>query len=85
MTYFRMHVNEELKLLSAHSNIRHIKIDLEKHNIAILLYCKTTAPSYGKIKFVERAFLQFLAINDKIFIYPRHNITYKFIAYTTLT
>lgn len=72
MTYFRMHVNEELKYVLAHSSIRDVLRWIWKYiRVAILLYCEITAHSYGKIKFVERAFLQFLVISDRIFIYPR--------------
>ena len=72
MTYFRMHVNEELKYVLALSSIQDILRWIWKYiHIAILLDCEITAHSYGKIKFVKRAFLQFLVINDRIFIYPR--------------
>lgn len=72
MTFFRMHVNEELKYVSARSSIRDILRWIWKYiHVAILLYCEITPFSYGKIKFMKRAFLQFLAINDRIFIYPR--------------
>ena len=72
MTYFRMCVNEELKFVLALSSIQVIlRWIWEYIHVAILLYCEITAHSYGKIKFVKRAFLQFLVIHDRIFIYPR--------------
>lgn len=60
MTHFRMHVNEELKYVSAHSTVREIFTWIWKYmDVAILLYCEMIAHSYGKIKLVERPFCNF--------------------------